>query len=346
MSLPGDDELSRQVFAATLAARGIELTGWQPLSGDVSPRRYVRVELGAREGGASAILALYPPEIRPTCSRFQATAALLAEAGVRGPAILGADCDGGWMLLEDAGPRTLAERADLGWEERIPFYQEALRLIDRIARLPAERVAAINPVLGAEALLGELRQTWDLFLVPEGLTGPPDELAEPLWQLLSQICATLAAEPPVPCHRDFMARNLMPLEESGRAALVVLDHQDLRLGPPAYDLASLLNDTLFPPPELEERLLAQAGWSAPERLLGYRRTAAQRSLKAVGTYISFANRGARRHLPLVGPTLRRALQHLSFLPEAQPLLPRLSALWEEHLQALPAAGGATAPAIC
>ena len=60
----------------------------------------------------------------------------------------------------------------------------------------------------------------------------------------------------MPCHRDFMVRNLMPLR--GRRGLVVLDHQDLRLGPPLYDLASLLNDTLFPPPEAEEALLAAA----------------------------------------------------------------------------------------
>jgi aminoglycoside/choline kinase family phosphotransferase len=146
-----------------------------------------------------------------------------------------------------------------------------------------------------------------------------------------------------------MARNLMPLEEDGRAALVVLDHQDLRLGPPAYDLASLLNDTLFPPPELEERLLARAGWSAPAKRQGYHRTAAQRSLKAIGTYASFANRGARRHLPLIAPTLRRALAHLAYLPEAEPLLPAIGVRWEEFLQmmpAMPAVGEATAAAIC
>jgi aminoglycoside/choline kinase family phosphotransferase len=343
MSLPGgDDELSREIFAAALAARGLELTDWQPLSGDVSPRRYVRVALGPQEGGARAILALYPPEIRGTCTRFQATDALLAAAGVRGPAILGVDCDGGWMLLEDAGPQTLAE-ADLGWEARLPFYEEALRLADRIAGLPAERVAAINPALDGEVLLRELRQTWDLFLVPGGWADLA-ELAEPLWQLFMKICATLAAEPPVPCHRDYMARNLMPSGEPGHP-LIVLDHQDLRLGPPAYDLASLLNDTLFPPPELEDRLLARAGWDTPEKRLRYHRTAAQRSLKAVGTYVSFAKRGALRHLPLVAPTLRRALAHLALLPEARPLLPALSALWEARLPAL-AGGGALAPAIC
>ena len=43
----------------------------------------------------------------------------------------------------------------------------------------------------------------------------------------------------------------------------MLDHQDLRLGPPFYDLASLLNDTLFPPPDAEEALLAAAAPGPP-----------------------------------------------------------------------------------
>ena len=59
----------------------------------------------------------------------------------------------------------------------------------------------------------------------------------------------------------------------------MLDHQDLRLGPPRYDLASLLNDSLFPPPELEARLVRAAlGEEATaEDFLDYHRAAAQRT---------------------------------------------------------------------
>jgi hypothetical protein len=41
----------------------------------------------------------------------------------------------------------------------------------------------------------------------------------------------------------------------------------------------------------------------------------QRSLKAVGTYLAFARRGKLRHLPLVAPTLERALRFFPDLPE-------------------------------
>jgi aminoglycoside/choline kinase family phosphotransferase len=322
-SPPFDD--SRDLWTATLAGRGIHLTSWQPLAGDVSPRRYVRVSVDGRD---SAILALYPPEVHGTCARFQAAGELLAKAGIRGPAVRAADCEGGWMLLEDAGLATLAERADLAWEAKEPYFREAAAIAGRIAGLPAGPVAALNPALDGALLERELRQTWDLFLLPKGLAGEGGFQAA-LWELLAEVCRRAAAAPPVPCHRDFMARNLIPLAGDG-ARLVVLDHQDLRLGPAAYDLASLLNDTLFPPPALEEELLAAAGW-AGERRLDYHRAAAQRTLKAIGTYVSFSLRGAPRHLPLVPPTFERALAHLSLLPEAAPRLGRIRGLWERFL---------------
>jgi hypothetical protein len=158
-------------------------------------------------------------------------------------------------------------------------------------------------------------------------------LAASLRAALEALCAGLGDEPPVPCHRDFMVRNLMPRPEGG---LVVLDHQDLRLGPPLYDLASLLNDTLFPPPAGEAALLAAALPSGADRgpfLQSYHRAAAQRTLKAVGTYAKFARLGADRHLPLIAPTLARFVNHFSQIPEGTTLSPRLREAWSPALEA-------------
>ena len=260
----------------------------QPLPGDVSPRRYYRVVL---TDGATAILANYPEEVRATCPRFLRTTEILDGAGVRVPRVLAGDCAEGWMLVEDLGPRTLGE-----WGRGLPrselagYFEHALGIADRISRLPAAEVAGLNPVLDSDLLARELAQTWDLFLEPQGLVRDAGLAAE-LRAALDAVCQRLGAEPPVPCHRDFMVRNLMPLPDG---TLVVLDHQDLRLGPPFYDLASLLNDTLFPPIEAEEALLAAALPSAADRTR-YHRTAAQRTLKAVGTYAKFAQIG-RAHV--------------------------------------------------
>ncbi len=305
---------------AWLAAAGFPECEPLPLPGDVSPRRYTRL---VGPDGGSAILATYPPEIRDTCTRFLRTTALLEPAGVPVPRVLASSCDEGWMLVEDLGPETLAEWGrGRPWSELQPYFERGLELVDRIGRIPVKSVEGLNPRLGGELLRKELAQTWDLFLQPRALTGG-EPLTRALSAALDAICANLDAETPVTCHRDFMVRNLMPVA----GGLIVLDHQDLRLGPPAYDLASLLNDSLFPPPGMEEVLLARASFDR----VSYHRAAAQRTLKAIGTYASFALRGADRHLPLVPPTLGRCLAHLARVPESAPLASDLAQAWASVL---------------
>ncbi len=305
-----------------LASAGFVPRAIEALPGDVSPRRYYRAVL---EDGRSAIFATYPPEIQGTCPRFLRTTAILEGIGVRVPRVLASDCEAGWMLVEDLGPQTLGDWGrERPWSELAPLFGQALEIAGRIALLPPEPLTDLNPRLDGEALARELRQTWDLFLEPQGLVSDP-ALAADLRTALGRLCETLGGEEPVPCHRDFMVRNLMRAD--GGSGLAVLDHQDLRLGPPFYDAASLFNDTLFPPPEIEAELLGTLRGDAK-----YHRAAAQRTLKAVGTYASFARRGANRHLPLIPPTLARFVDHFSRVPEGEALAPRLAEAWSPALR--------------
>lgn len=306
-------------LAAWLDGIGFRLRDVRPLPGDVSLRRYARLIAAS---GDTAILAAYPPDLRAVCGRFAQSTAIFAAAGIAVPEVMAASCEHGWMLLQDLGTRTLADLWESPWTELSDYFQDAAGIAARIARLPAETVRALNPALDASLLALELAQTRDVFLEPEGLLRER-QLADALAASLEPLCADLAADSPRPCHRDFMTRNLMPLA-AGRVA--VLDHQDLRLGPSSYDLASLLNDTLFPPPELERALLA-AFFPQPEDRLRYHRAAAQRTLKAVGSYAAFARRGSDRHLPLIAPTLRRFLAHFARLPEGADLAPALERAW-------------------
>jgi len=328
-----------------LAGTGFDLREVHPLAGDVSPRRYERLTAG---DGTTAILALYPADHRATCVRFARTTAILAGAGVPVPRVLATDCERGWMLLQDLGEQTLAELRDRPWRELVAYFEKAVALAARIAALPLDVVRDLNPPLDGALMLRELAQTRQLFLEPHGLlpplampsllaTGsnspdPPHATSPPpappvqrtlLDTALEDLCGELAADPPVPCHRDYMARNLVP---DGADGVAVLDHQDLRLGPPAYDLASLLNDTLFPPRGLERRLV-DAVFPTAAGKLRYHRAAAQRTLKAVGTYAAFARRGSARHLPLIAPTLRRFLRHFASVPEGAPLASGLERAW-------------------
>lgn len=288
------------------------------LPGDVSARRYYR---GSRRAGGTVLLATYPPELLAAGRRFVATGRLLCGLGVRVPGIAAWDEAAGWMLLEDLGPRTVFDLAGEPWGLLEGLFAEAVGIADQIATLPIPAVAELSPPLDAALLARELGQTWEAYLAPEGwLAG---EVVERAWRdLFEALPAELGRGPLVPCHRDFMVRNLVPLAADPAGRLAVLDHQDLRLGPRFYDLASLLNDSLFPPPEVAARLLGGAVANSRDAV-HFHRVAAQRTLKAVGTFAAFARRGSPRHLPLIPPTLASAAGHLAHLPEAAPLLAEL-----------------------
>lgn len=324
---PSQEPESLTPVLAALAARGHRAASVAPMAGDVSRRSYHRLTLAS---GAAAVLAVYPPDLRDACRRSLATGRLLAAQGVRVARELDHDCAAGWALLEDLGPRTLYEEAHRPWSELSAYFEDAVRCIGRIAALDPQRVAALSPPLDRDLLRRELAQTREVFLAPLGLA--PGALAGELDEAFESLCGELAGGVPVPCHRDLGARNLMPLEDAGRPAVGVLDHQDLRLGPPGYDLASLLNDSLFPPAALEERLIALAGHADAAGRTAYHRAAAQRTLKAVGSYAAFARRGSGRHLPLIAPTLRRAVEHLRRTPETSRLAPRLESPWAHVLR--------------
>ena len=293
----------------------------EPLSGDVSPRRYYRV----RAGDERAIVVFYPAELRALGGRFARTSALLTAVGARVPAIRRFDEDAGLMLLEDLGAETLYDWRGRSWDALFPWLEAALATARRVARIDPAALAGLLPPLDAAVLERELMSTWDLFLVPQGLTGD-EALRRRLLARLERLCAELEEDGLVPCHRDFMARNLIPLPATREIA--VLDHQDLRLGPPAYDAASLFNDSLFPPEHVVGELLGDEIHGSA----GYHRAVIQRTLKIVGTFVSFARRGEPRYLPLVTVSLARCLDHLAALPEDRDLASDLRRAWSRALR--------------
>lgn len=308
-----------------LEAVGHHGAALHPLPGDVSERTYLRVTL---PDGATAIAVVYPAELRDSCRIFLQTTAMLEAAGVRVPEVLASDCDAGRMLVEDMGPATLYDRADASWTDLLPLFEHAIDIAAAIGRLSPAAVAELNPPLDTDLLRRELRLTWEVMLLPRRLTGDR-LLSDEFRRALDLICQLLGELQPVPCHRDFMARNLVVLDPAPE--LAVLDHQGLRLGPPLYDLASLLNDSLFPPPEIESSLV-RSFLAGSDGWLTYHRCAVQRTLKAVGTFAAFARRGSSRHVGLIAPTLERSLHHLAHLPEGRQLAMDLTPLWEPWLE--------------
>lgn len=293
------------------------------LEGDVSPRKYYRIHA---QDGDTLIFVAYPRSEGDAFRRFLITTRLLEAAPVRVPKVLASDESMGLMLLEDLGTLSLYDRTEEPWETlRVPV-REALAQLAALARSPAERFAEVNPPLDARRLESELRDARAVFLDFDEFSGD-EPTRRALRAVLDRLMSALEREPLVPTHRDFMSRNLMlPPDGSGVA---VIDHQDACLAPRGYDVASLLNDSLFPSPARESECLDTLRLD-PDALLSYRRCAVQRTLKATATFIKFALRGFERHLPLVGPTLARAAYQLEQLPEAGAVPSSLLERWRDR----------------
>ncbi len=328
-----DEAVAWRPVRDALAGAGWAPVSFEPLAGDVSARRYARLRLAS---GERRIVCSYPDEMKDVAARFVGSADLLASVAVPTPRLHDYSLQPPvWVLQEDLGPRTLYQRwmeggsgADSDLSRRLA---EARELIGRIQRLPLDPVRALgSPPLDGDLLKFELDQAWERFLEPQGLVADPG-LAKQLRSVCSALCERLDSAARVPCHRDFMARNLMLRAEAaardgGPEELVVIDHQDLRLGPPSYDLASLLNDTLTLSARERRRQLPAAHMDS-DRMLQYVAATAQRTLKIAGTFAYFATVGSDRYLRLIPPALRRFLDALEALPEGRELAPRLREVW-------------------
>ena len=331
-SLQGGADTWRPVLDA-LAGAGWEPVSFEPLAGDVSARRYGRLRLSS---GQQRVVCSYPDDMKDVAARFVGATELLSSVSVPTPRVDQYSLEHPvWVLMEDLGPLTLFERwkgagndAEVNLGRRLA---EARELIERIQRLPPEEVQALgSPPLDGALLMAELDQTWQRFLEPRGLVADR-KLAQQLRAVCAAVCERLDSAAGVPCHRDFMARNLMLCAPAagppgGPEELVVIDHQDLRLGPPCYDLASLLNDTLTLS-VLERKEHLSAALDDAALIAQYHAATVQRTLKIAGTFAYFATVGSDRYLRLIPPALRRFLDALDALPEGRELAPWLRRAW-------------------
>ena len=288
-------------------------SGWQaePLAGDASVRAYFRVR---RPDGSTAMLAYYPPEVRPQLARFLATYEAISPNAAL-PAVL-QSCDFA-VLQEDAGDRTIFDVLQSDREEGLLLYAAAVDLLVALQR--AEDPQA-NAAFTAEFFEAELAMAADYFttrLMERTLDADAGEA-------IRKLCLNVSSHPYVLCHRDYHGQNLHVLNGS----LYLIDYQDARSGPDTYDLASLLRDRgvgRIIGDEREMELLER--WAAASHAEGdYRRryfeTLLQRSVKIFGTFAKIPIVRGRMHyldfIPAAIETVRRCLEEL---PEYAALAP-------------------------
>lgn len=170
---------------------------------------------------------------------------LLAAGGVRVPRVLARDVETGFLLLEDLGGPTVAQVLDAA---NADAHMDAA--IAQLLRLQSLALPAEFPAFGEALLQRDAGLFEDWFLRRHlGLELDCGD-AERLQLAQRRLMDCMLAQPRVPTHRDYMPRNLMPVQDGpAEDGPAVLDFQDLVLGPIAYDPVSLLRDAFLSWPE-------------------------------------------------------------------------------------------------
>lgn len=291
---------------SALAARTRhEPVSFEILPGDVGRRRYVRLRLA---DGRSVLGVVYPAEEADSRRRW-AAARVALRPRIRVPLLI-ADDQAGSHLVEDFGPRDLAALF-LESSDRTDWLARAVAAAAEIAGIEDP---GINPPFDAALFRRELdlarEAVFDLYL-QEPLS-PPDREIHDRWA--DSLAREIEAHPRALCHRDFHGNNLFPQDE----AVAAIDFQDMRSGPDAYDLASLLweRTTLdWMTPEVADAAIegfirARRLGSGPFRQR-FDRVLLQRAWKVCGTFaraVAQARGEAyRRYLPGEVRLVRRLL---------------------------------------
>jgi aminoglycoside/choline kinase family phosphotransferase len=284
----------------------------EALAGDGSQRTFYRLFLNNK----SLVLLSDPDWI--SSKDYPAHQVYLASIGARVPRFLAADPEAGCLVMEDLGDEYLQTRLLAEPKLKMSWLKKAVKtLVDFQGK--AYPVPRNLPVSQRRFDAVKLRD--ELFFTLEHLSkkflgnaAPSPEALESL----TKFCGGLdSIRPQVFCHRDYHSRNLMVHAEE----LFLIDFQDARLGPPQYDLASLIYDAYVPlsPSErtelsqlyLEEIKCTPVGQELDENAFASQleRVAFQRVVKAAGSFASFFTRfGKSTHLPYLLPALAEALE--------------------------------------
>ncbi len=306
-------------------------------SADAGFRSYWR----AGTGGGTRIVMDSPPaleDVRPWLHIRD----VLEAGGVRVPRVLARDVEAGFLLLEDLGGATCLQAlqgdapstgAEDGTDAIDAMVDAALTQLLAIQALPCpDGLPAYDDALLRRELA--LFETWYLG-THLGVTLDAETRAA-LDAVYDVLVDAALAQPQVLVHRDFMLRNLMPVD----GGVAVLDFQDAVRGPIAYDMLSLGKDAFatWPQQRIDGWIAAyharavEAGLPVPD-LATFRRDVdligVQRHLKVLGIFARLLHRDGKPHYVADAP---RFLAYLDAVLPAYPALAPLATLLDRHVR--------------
>ncbi len=304
-----------------LSQAGLADAGLQPLCPDASFRRYFRLT----PSGGQWLLMDAPPDYEDV-DAFARIAKHLATLGLRSPQIGKVDNINGFALVEDFGNDTFTALLDASEDEQ-PLYCYAIDVLTTLHQ-QARATDLTLPAYDLDAFMDEalLMVDWYAPLLTNARLADTDrQRYQQIWKAIFE-----ALPPPVTSLvlRDFHADNLMRVPgKSPEGQIGLLDFQDARIGPVAYDVVSLLEDARRDlNPELvnamRRRYLKVVSFEDTENFNAwYRVLGVQRHCKVAGIFSRLALRDDKpaylRHLPRVINLLQQHLGDPLLMPLSQ-----------------------------
>ena len=223
-------------LGALHGAQALDPATLRMASADASFRRYFRID----SASGSRIIMDAPPD-KEDCAPFARVAGLLADAGLRVPAVLAWDAPQGFMLLEDLGHTTMMQALDVANPQaNLPLYLQA---IDALVLLQKASRPGVLPDFDRAMIKREMELFPQWYLTQHRGATLDEAMRRTLDQSFEAIADECLAWPQVYVHSDFMPRNLMLA--AGDSGIGVLDFQDAVHGPITYDIGSLMRDAFL-----------------------------------------------------------------------------------------------------
>lgn len=318
---------------AFLARAGYGDAAREPLKGDASFRRYERI----RRGNEVRILMDAPPpkeDVRP----FIMITDLLRAQGLSAPEILARDEAQGFLLLEELGNQSYTIMLQQDPTRELELYRHAVDVLVALYHANAHKVnelaLPVEPYDHA-TLMREANLVVEWFMPQLVGLKQAAALKESYVQTWRSILEATPLRTNCAVLRDYHADNLMWLpQREGMYKVGLLDYQDARMGDPAYDLVSFLEDIRRDvAPQTIDTLLAhyicETGQDTDEFMTRYSVLGAQRNSKIVGIFTRLCVRDSKPHYLNWLPSVWRWLEY----DLSQPALAPLKAWFDAHVPA-------------
>jgi len=292
-------------------------------SADASFRSYWRVG-----NGSSTWIVMDAPPDKENTATWLDIGARLYRAGLHTPAVLAADLDQGFVLMEDLGTRTYLPELTEATADSL--YADASSALACLQHVDTNAL----PVFDRAQIAMELELMPEWFLRRHLGFAPSCEQWDIVEAAFTFLIDGALEQPRRFMHRDYHSRNLLITSANNPG---IIDFQGAMLGPLTYDLASLLRDCyiVWPAERVDQwreryRMQFNADVDAPTFRRWFDLIGLQRHIKVLGIFCRLCYRDGK---PGYLADLQRVLDYVLGVARTYPQLTEFARLLEQAVGA-------------